>query len=321
MHLTVINKFKLKGRILGVMPKHIISMRDFSRDEIDIILEKARTFEPVARKGSSSLLSGKILATLFFEPSTRTRLSFDTAMKRLGGNVIDLGALEASSVAKGESLADTIRVIGSYADAIVLRHPKEGAARMAAEYSSVPIINAGDGAGHHPTQMLLDLYTIMRESSLSGLRIALVGDLKYGRTVHSLAYALSLYHADVTLVSPQQLKMPDVIKKDLEKQGVHIRETTRLEDVIGDIDVLYVTRIQKERFPDPAEYLKVSGSYRVTEKLLEKANDKLIIMHPLPRVDEIDPAVDKTGYARYFEQSFYGVPVRMAVLAMAMGAK
>ncbi|KCZ73324.1 aspartate carbamoyltransferase [Candidatus Methanoperedens nitroreducens] len=297
---------------------HIISMRDFSRDEIDLILNKAKQLEPIAKGKKSDLLLGKILATLFFEPSTRTRLSFETAMKRLGGEVIDLGALEVSSVAKGETLADTIRVVANYADAIVLRHPREGAARMAAEYSRVPIINAGDGAGHHPTQTLLDLYTIMRESSLSGLRIALVGDLKYGRTVHSLAYALSLYHADMTLVSPKQLEMPDVIKKDLKKQGAVIRETTKLEDVMGDIDVLYITRIQKERFPDPAEYLKVAGSYRVTEELIKKASDSLIIMHPLPRMDEIAPAVDRTKYARYFEQSFYGVPVRMALLVMAM---
>ncbi len=302
------------------MLRHIISMRDFSRDEIDDILTKARDFETIAKGEKSVLLSGKILATLFYEPSTRTRLSFETAMKRLGGEVIDLGATETSSVAKGESLADTIRVIGNYADAIVLRHPREGSARMAAEYSNVPIINAGDGAGHHPTQTLLDLYTIMRESSLSSLRIALVGDLKYGRTVHSLAYALSLYHANVILVSPAQLRMPDVIKKDLKKQGASISETTSIEDVIGGIDVLYVTRIQKERFPDPAEYLKVAGSYRVTEELLKKASDKLIVMHPLPRLEEIDPSVDKTKYARYFQQSFYGVPVRMALLAMAMGA-
>ncbi len=303
-----------------MMLRHIISMRDFSRDEIDTILAKAKEFEPIARGKESNLLSGKIIATLFYEPSTRTRLSFETAMKRLGGKVIDLGSIESSSVAKGESLADTIRVIGNYADAIVLRHPREGSARMAAEYSNVPIINAGDGAGHHPTQTLLDLYTIMRESSLSELKIALVGDLKYGRTVHSLAYALSLYHADMTLVSPAQLKMPDVIKKDLKKQGASIRETTNIEDVIGDIDVLYVTRIQKERFPDPAEYQKMAGSYRITEELLKKARDNLIIMHPLPRVDEIDPAVDRTKYARYFQQSFYGVPVRMALLAMAMEA-
>ncbi|MFZ3168841.1 MAG: aspartate carbamoyltransferase [Candidatus Methanoperedens sp.] len=300
------------------MLRHIISMKDFSHDEIDIILKRAKDFEPIARGKKSSLLSGKILATLFYEPSTRTRLSFETAMKRLGGEVVDLGPVEKSSVAKGETLADTIRVIGNYADAIVLRHPREGSARMAAQFSNVPILNAGDGAGHHPTQTLLDLYTIMRESSLSNLRIALVGDLKYGRTVHSLAYALSMYHADMTLISPKQLQMPDVIKKDLKKQGASITETTNMEDVLGDIDVLYVTRIQKERFPDPAEYQKVAGIYRVTVELLEKALDNLIIMHPLPRLDEIDPAVDRTKYARYFEQSFYGVPVRMALLAMAM---
>ncbi|SNQ59649.1 aspartate carbamoyltransferase, catalytic subunit [Candidatus Methanoperedens nitroreducens] len=302
------------------MPSHIISMRDFSRDEIDVILNRVKEFEPIARGKRSALLSGKLLATLFYEPSTRTRLSFETAMKRLGGEVIDLGALEASSVAKGETLADTIRVIGNYADAIVLRHPREGAARMAAEYSKIPIINAGDGAGHHPTQTLLDLYTIMRESNLSGLKIAIVGDLKYGRTVHSLAYALSLYHADMTLISPKQLVMPDTIKKDLKKQGAVISETSNIEDVIGDVDVLYVTRIQKERFPDPAEYQKVAGSYRITEELLKSARDNLIIMHPLPRVDEIDTSVDRTRYARYFEQSFYGVPVRMALLAIAMEA-
>ena len=302
------------------MPKHIISTRDFSRDEIDAILNRVKQFEPIARGKSSGLLSGKILATLFYEPSTRTRLSFETAMKRLGGEVIDLGALEASSVAKGETLADTIRVVGNYADAIVLRHPREGAARMAAEYSKISIINAGDGAGHHPTQTLLDLYTIMRESSLSGLKIAIVGDLKYGRTVHSLAYALSLYHADMTLISPKQLEMPDMIKRDLERQGAIISETSNIEEVIGNVNVLYVTRIQKERFPDPSEYQKVAGSYRVTGELLKYARDDLIIMHPLPRVDEIDPAVDRTKYARYFEQSFYGVPVRMALLAIAMEA-
>jgi aspartate carbamoyltransferase catalytic subunit len=299
---------------------HIISMRDFSRYEIDIILNRAKDFEPIARGKKSDILRGKLLATLFYEPSTRTRMSFETAMKRLGGDVIDLGSIESSSVAKGESLADTIRVIGNYADAIVLRHPREGAARMAAEYSKVPIINAGDGAGHHPTQTMLDLYTIMKESGFSGLKIALVGDLKYGRTVHSLAYALSLYHADVTLISPKQLQMPDVIKKDLKKQGAVVSETTNIEEVIGDLDVLYVTRIQKERFPDPAEYIKVAGSYRITEELLKKARNNLIIMHPLPRVDEIDPTVDRTKYARYFEQSFYGVPVRMTILAMAMEA-
>ncbi len=313
-------KFKSECHLLDSMLKLIISMRDFSRDDIDVILAKSKEFEPFASGRRSDLLCGKILATLFYEPSTRTRLSFETAMKRLGGEVIDLGSIESSSVAKGETLADTVRVIGNYADAIVLRHPREGAARMASDYSKVPVINAGDGAGHHPTQTLLDLYTITRESRLSQLKIAIVGDLKYGRTVHSLAYALSLYHADMTLISPKQLQMPDVIKKDLKKQGAVVSESTNIEDVVGDIDVLYVTRIQKESFPDPAEYLKVAGSYRITEELLKTARDNLIIMHPLPRVDEIDPAVDRTKHARYFEQSFYGVPVRMALLAMSMGA-
>ncbi|MCE8423046.1 MAG: aspartate carbamoyltransferase, partial [Candidatus Methanoperedens sp.] len=201
-------------------------MRDFSRDDIDLILKKTKEFEPIARGKRSDLLSGKILATLFYEPSTRTRLSFETAMKRLGGEVVDMGGIELSSVAKGENLADTIRVVGNYADTIVLRHPREGAARMAAEFSKVPIINAGDGAGHHPTQTLLDLYTIMRESSLLDIKIALLGDLKYGRTVHSLAYALSLYHAEMTLVSPPQLKISDIFKKDLKKQGAVIREVS-----------------------------------------------------------------------------------------------
>ncbi len=315
-----IETLKSASCILQVMLRHIISMKDFSRDEIDIILKRAKEFEPAAKGKKSDMLSGKLLATLFYEPSTRTRLSFETAMKRLGGEVIDMGSIESSSVVKGETLADTIRVIGNYADAIVLRHPREGAARMAAEYSKVPIINAGDGAGHHPTQTLLDLYTIMRESSLSELKIALIGDLKYGRTVHSLAYALSLYRADMTLVSPAQLRMPDMIKKDLKKQGAIISETTNIEDIIGEVNVIYITRIQKERFPDPAEYLKVAGSYRVTEELLKKARSGLIVMHPLPRVDEIDPAVDRTEFARYFEQAFYGVPVRMALLAMAMEA-
>lgn len=304
---------------MNLSKRHVISSRDLSREEIDFILSKAEKLEPFARGQISDILKGKVLAVLFYEPSTRTRLSFETAMKRLGGSVIDLGPLEASSIAKGETLADTVRVIGEYADAIVLRHPKEGSARMAAEYSRVPIINGGDGAGHHPTQTLLDLYTIKRESRLEALDIALVGDLKYGRTVHSLAYALSLYGANMCLVSPRELQMPDHIIRDLEKAGAEIRETTSLEEVINDIDVLYMTRIQKERFPDPAEYLKVAGSFRITRDLLKNVRENLIIMHPLPRIQEIDPSVDETRHARYFEQSFYGVPVRMALLTLVMG--
>ena len=299
--------------------RHIISMRDFSRVEIDHILQRAEKLETFASKRSSDLLEGKILAMLFYEPSTRTRLSFETAMKRLGGETISMVSAEASSAAKGEMLADTIKVVGEYADVIVLRHPKEGSARMSAEMSDVPIINAGDGAGHHPTQTLLDLYTIKRESHLHNLNIVLIGDLKYGRTVHSLAYALSLYGANISLVSPEELCIPSDIKEDLKKRGINVHETTKLEDVMGDADVVYVTRIQKERFPDLSEYQKVAGSYRISLKSLKNCKEDMIIMHPLPRVDEIDIDVDSTKHAKYFKQAFYGVPVRMAVLSLVLG--
>ncbi|HEX59492.1 MAG TPA: aspartate carbamoyltransferase, partial [Methanomicrobia archaeon] len=247
------------------------------------------------------------------------RMSFETAMKRLGGDVLNMSGVEASSIAKGESLADTVRVISKYCDVIVLRHPKEGASRLAAEFSEVPVINAGDGAGQHPTQTLLDLYTMKKElGRLEGLKVALVGDLKYGRTVHSLAYALSLYGAEIYLVSPELLKMPPEIKEDL--RGAKIHETSDVKEVISDVDVLYVTRIQRERFPDPTEYLKVAGSYRITPDMLEE-NERLIVMHPLPRVDEVDPEIDRTKYAKYFEQAFYGVPVRMALLVTLLEAE
>lgn len=298
--------------------RHVLSMKDFSREEIDEILETAESLEPYARGKGSDILEGKILALMFFEPSTRTRMSFETAMKRLGGKTINLGSAEASSIAKGESLADTIRVVGGYADAIVIRHPKEGSARLAAEFSPVPVLNAGDGAGHHPTQTLLDLYTIKKESHLDNLSIALVGDLKYGRTVHSLAYALSLYGADIYLVSPPTLRMPEQIIGDLSRMGTRVREVSDLREVIEEVDVLYITRIQRERFPDPVEYNKVARSYSITTKDLEGAKPELRIMHPLPRVDEISPSVDETKHAVYFRQSFYGVPVRMALLKMIL---
>jgi aspartate carbamoyltransferase catalytic subunit len=295
-------------------------MRDFSREEIDSVLDLSSSLEAFAHGKKSDMLSGKMLALLFFEPSTRTRMSFETAMKRLGGAVINLGPAEGSSISKGESLADTVRVIGGYADALVIRHPKEGSARLAAEFSPVPVLNAGDGAGHHPTQTLLDLYTIKKEEGrLEDLQIALVGDLKYGRTVHSLAYALSLYGADITLVSPPTLRMPESIRSDLSSKGTRVQETCDLNAVINNIDVLYMTRIQRERFPDPVEYKKVASSYRITPESLVGVRKNLIIMHPLPRVDEIAPAVDRTPYARYFQQSFNGVPVRMALLKMLVG--
>ncbi len=308
--------------------RHIISTKDFSREEIDFILDRAQQLEGYARSGNPQargldLLKDKVVATLFFEPSTRTRLSFDTAVKRLGGTTIGFDSSESTSVVKGETLSDTIKIIESYADAIVIRHPREGAARMASEISRVPVINAGDGAGHHPTQTLLDLYTMRKECQkpIGDLSVALVGDLRYGRTVHSLAYALSLYKAKLFFISPEQLRMPESIINYLRKHGVELLETPNSEDAIDETDVLYMTRIQKERFPDPSEYLKVAGSYRITPETLDGVRNDMIIMHPLPRVNEIDPAVDATKHARYFQQAFYGVPIRMAVLSLVMGVE
>ncbi len=298
--------------------KHLISIDDLSKRDIEYILELAEKFLPVAQgKKRTTPLEGKLLANLFFEPSTRTRMSFEVAMKRLGGDVINMTAQEASSVAKGETLADTIKVVSKYADVIVLRHPLEGAARFAAENSDVPVVNAGDGAGQHPTQTLLDLYTIKKESKLENLKIALMGDLKYSRTVHSLIKALTLFNARIYLVSPPTLALPEDFLEEI-KSKVRVEEA-KLEDVIGEIDVLYVTRIQKERFPDEEEYFKVAGSYKVDADILERAKSSLIVMHPLPRVDEIDISVDETPHAKYFQQTFYGVPVRMAILHELLG--
>ncbi len=295
-------------------------MKDFSRQEIDYILDTAEKLEPVARGDERSrLLDGKIIALLFFEPSTRTRLSFEVATQRLGGQILSMGSVEASSVMKGENLADTIRIISNYADLIVMRHPLDGSARMATEFASVPVINGGDGSLHHPTQTFLDLYTIRRESHLEGLKIAMAGDLKYGRTVHSLCHALSLYGAEMTFVSPPELKMPPEIIRDLQKNNIRIRETDSLEEIIEDVEVLYMTRVQRERFPDPEEYEKVKNRLKVTGDLLKNVDPRLKILHPLPRVNEISPEVDSTPYACYFKQAFYGVPTRMALLALAMG--
>ena len=292
--------------------KHVVSMRDLTRDDVEFILDYAERMMPYAKAGVR-MLENRILALLFFEPSTRTQLSFDSAMKRLGGSTLSLTS-EESSVLKGETLADTIKVVEGYADAIVLRHPKEGAARMASEISRIPIINGGDGAGHHPTQTLLDLYTIKKESHLDDLDIALLGDLKYGRTAHSLAYALNMFDANIALVAPEGLQMPKHIVDTLNS----VRLVEEVDEVIRDVDVLYVTRIQKERFPDPTEYLRVAKSYRLTLRVLERVRENLIIMHPLPRVDEIAPEVDQTKHARYFKQAFYGIPVRMALLAILL---
>jgi aspartate carbamoyltransferase catalytic subunit len=301
----------------------IVSIRDLTREQIEFVLDLSEKMIPYARgEKFTKMLEGRILANLFFEPSTRTRMSFETAMARLGGRTLEMSHPSMMSIAKGETLADTIRMVESYSDAIVLRHPHEGAARLAAKFSRSPVINAGDGAGQHPTQTLLDLFTIRRDKKhIEGIKVALVGDLKYGRTAHSLAEALTMFGAEVTFVAPASLQMPRETVKQVEKLGGKPKLTSKLEEVIKDIDVLYVTRIQRERFPDPSEYLKVAGSYRIDNNLLRAAKQNLTVMHPLPRVDEIAPEVDYTQHAKYFEQAFNGVPVRMALLSLVLGGE
>ncbi|MGD1004328.1 MAG: aspartate carbamoyltransferase [Methanoregulaceae archaeon] len=294
------------------MTRHIISIKDFDRRQIDRLLDNAKRID--AQKYDKTALNGKILATLFFEPSTRTRMSFEAAMARLGGTSISVGSVEACSMAKGETLADTIRVVSGYADAIVIRHPKEGAARLAAQFASVPVINAGDGAGQHPSQTLLDLYTIRQSMKLDGINLALIGDLRYGRTAHSLASALSLYHVKLHTISPTGLELPPALITELGEKGMEIIDHDEIKDIVKEVDVIYVTRIQRERFPDSASYFNVTSNYRITPELLESAKKHAIILHPLPRVDEIDPRVDRLPNAKYFEQSKNGVPVRMAML-------
>lgn len=301
--------------------KDLVSIRDLDREQIEYILDLSKKMVPYARgEKVKRALDGKILGNLFFEPSTRTKLSFESAAYRLGCDVIDVSEMSMTSIAKGETLADTIRMVDAYCDVIVLRHPYEGAARLAADVSENPVINAGDGAGSHPTQMLLDLFT-MREAkgSLNGLNVTMVGDLKYGRTVHTLAEALTMFGVKLTLVAPESLQMPQDIVDRLRAKGCSPKRTSNLEEVIDDTDVLYVTRIQKERFPDPAEYQKVAGTYRIDNNLLRSAKSDMIVMHPLPRVNEIATEVDKTPHARYFQQAFNGVPVRMAILCAILG--
>lgn len=275
--------------------------------------------EPLA-KSRSDMLQGKILATLFYEPSTRTRLSFESAMHRLGGTAIGFAEAEIASVSKGENLADTVRVVENYADVIALRHPLEGAARLAAEFARVPIVNAGSGAEEHPTQALLDMYTMKKElGQIDGLNIALAGDLRFGRTVHSLAYALSLYDVKLYFISPETLRMRREVL-DIIGERIEVEQKAGLEEVLPTIDVLYVTRIQKERFPDAAEYAKVKGSYKIDTGSLRKAKKGMIVLHPLPRVDEITAEVDSTPHARYFQQVWNGIVTRMALLALILGA-
>lgn len=290
-------------------------MKDFEREDIEYILNEASKLENVAKSREiSEELKGKILGLMFFEPSTRTKMSFETSMKRLSGECIGFENSRSSSVSKGESIADTAKMFEGYCDALVIRHELEGVSKFISDIVDVPVINAGDGAGQHPTQTLLDLYTIKNEiGEIDNLKIALVGDLKFGRTVHSLTHALGLFNnIKIYLVSPDELKMPQEVLHDLNKTNVEYEEVSSIEEIIDDINVLYVTRIQKERFADINDYLKIKGAYTINKKLVEGKD--LIIMHPLPRIDEIDIDVDNTKYNKYFTQATNAVPVRMAIL-------
>ena len=297
---------------------HIISAKQLSRGDIETVLDHAADI--AADPGAfADRHSDTLLGMLFFEPSTRTKMSFTTAMKRLGGDIVDMGSVESSSVKKGESLADTVRVVEGYTDALVLRHPMEGSAKMASEFVDVPLVNAGDGAGQHPTQTLLDLYTIRENAGFEDLTIGIMGDLKYGRTVHSLAHALTTVDARQHFISPESLQLPRSVRYDLHEAGAGIREHTELDEILPELDVLYVTRIQAERFPDENEYHRVAGEYRIDAATLEAARDDMTVMHPLPRVDEIAHDVDETTHAQYFQQAHNGVPVRMALLDLMLG--
>ena len=298
--------------------RNLITTKQLTREDIETVLDHAADLasNPAA---AADRHRHSLLGLCFFEPSTRTKMSFEAATKRLGGDVIDMGSVSTSSVTKGESLADTVRVVEGYADAIVLRHPRQGAATMASEFVDVPVINAGDGAGHHPTQTLLDLYTIREAAGLDDLTIGIVGDLKYGRTVHSLSYALANFDVSQHFVSPESLALPREVVYDLHNEGAQVKEHQDLSAVLSELDVLYVTRIQRERFPDENEYQQVAGEYRIDAALLEDAREDLPVLHPLPRVDEIAPDVDETDHAWYFQQAHNGVPVRMALLDLLLG--
>ena len=300
----------------------LVTMDDLTNEEIDSVLVVAERLVPVARGDVHlPLLQGKVLANMFFENSTRTRMSFETAMKRLGGSVMNFSSI-GTSVSKGETLFDTMQMIDGYADVAAIRHPRQGAAQYSADAVSIPILNAGDGAGNHPTQTMLDLLTIRQaHGSMEGLNVVLVGDLRYGRTVHSLSHALVRFGVSLTLVSPPSLRMPDEIVSDLRSHGAEVVETETLIEQIPNADVIYMTRIQKERFPDEDEYAKVAGIYKLSASDLTGAKKGMVVMHPLPRVDEIDPSVDSTDHAFYFQQAFNGVPTRMALLCRSLGVE
>ncbi len=299
--------------------RSLVSIDDFSTDEILRILDLTEEFE---KHPNTRLLEGKVIATLFFEPSTRTRLSFESAINRLGGKIIGFSDASSSSVSKGETLNDTIRTVSNYCDLIVMRHPIEGSARFASEIASVPVINAGDGANQHPTQTLLDLYSIRKtQGGLNDLNIFLVGDLKYGRTVHSLMMAMSRWKATFNFISPEELRMPDEFKLYLDNLGLKYYEHTDFTDIIARADIIYMTRVQKERFSDPIEYEKVKNVYVLRNSMLRNTKPNMRILHPLPRVNEIHSDVDENNKAYYFEQALNGVYTRQAILCSLLGIK
>ena len=307
--------------MVNLKGKDILDGAQFTREELEHIMAVADGFrKQLESKPSLDLMKGYVLATLFFEPSTRTRLSFETAMHRLGGNVVGFSSAESSSTSKGETLADTIRTVDQYADIIAMRHPQIGSAKEAAEVATAPILNGGDGAGQHPTQALLDLYTIQHErGKVDGTTIVLCGDLKNGRTVHAGVELYKHYQSKLIMVAPEQLKMPADSVAQLRGHGVAIEETTGLESALAKADVLYMTRIQKERFADPAEYERLKGSYILTREMVERLKPDVTVLHPLPRVNEIATDVDSLSNAAYFRQMRNGVYIRMALIALVMG--
>lgn len=296
--------------------RNIISISELNRDELELVL---RTAQKLKSQPNYSLLANRVVASLFFEASTRTRLSFETAIQRLGGKVIGFSDASNTSMAKkGETLADSIKIIANFADAIVMRHPQEGAARLATEFSKVPVINAGDGSNQHPSQTLLDLFTLYEtQGTCDNLKIAFVGDLKYGRTVHSLAQALSHFNAEMFFVSPKSLAMPDYLLEDLNTAGIKYSVHDKLEDIIPELDILYMTRVQKERF-DESEYHSIASRYVLAPEMFTNAKSNLKILHPLPRVDEIKIEMDSTPYAYYFQQAENGVYAREALLSLVL---
>jgi len=297
--------------------KSLISINDYSKEQIIQTLDLAEEFE---KKPNQKLLEGKVIASLFFEPSTRTRLSFESAISRLGGKVIGFASKDSSSVQKGESLKDTIKTVNNYCDLIIMRHPLEGSARFASEVADVPVINAGDGANQHPTQTMLDLYSIRKtQNTLENLNLSLVGDLKYGRTVHSLLMAMSNFNPTYHFISPPELRMPDEYKMFLKEKKLDYLEHTDFTEVITEADIVYMTRIQRERFSDPMEYEKTKNSYVLRNSMLEGTKENLRILHPLPRVNEIHEDVDDSSKAYYFPQALNGVYTRMAIMASILG--